>query len=278
MSQLLTLFITPVLYLYMELDRPSGAGAFPSQAVAAFGPGRRSSGAGGVGSARPAGSKSEPATTLLPRPSEKVVEREQVMPRQNRFTGQHVLVTGGSHGIGQAIARRFAQEGASVAINFAKSAEGAQRTLELANSNSEAAGVEGSDHFIVKADVGDQDQVAAMFRDVAARWPTLDVLVNNAGIQAPSPSHQLDHEMLRRVVDVNLLGAAYCSELAIRHFLSRPGGGAIVNCSSVHQIIPKPTYLRVFHQQGWPGQPDADLGARIRRARNPGERSGAQAR
>jgi glucose 1-dehydrogenase len=165
------------------------------------------------------------------------------MPQQNRFTGQHVLVTGGSHGIGQAIARRFAQEGASVAINFAKSAEGAQRTLGLANSDSEAAGIQGSDHFIVKADVGDQEQVAAMFRDVAARWPTLDVLVNNAGIQAPSPSHQLDHEMLRRVVDVNLLGAAYCSELAIRHFLSRPGGGAIVNCSSVHQIIPKPTYL-----------------------------------
>jgi glucose 1-dehydrogenase len=165
------------------------------------------------------------------------------MARQNRFTGQHVLVTGGSHGIGQAVARRFAQEGASVAINFAKSPDGAQRTLDLAREDSEEAGISGGDHFIVKADVGDQDQVGAMFHELNERWPKLDVLVNNAGIQAPSPSHELDRDMLRRVVDVNLLGAAYCSELAIRHFLSRPGGGAIVNCSSVHQIIPKPTYL-----------------------------------
>jgi len=165
------------------------------------------------------------------------------MPQQKRFLDQHVLVTGGSHGIGRAVARRFAQEGANVAINFAKSTDGAQRTLELVRADAEEAGSENGDHLIVQADVADEEQVAAMFREITGRWPKLDVLINNAGIQAPSPSHELDLAMLRRVVDVNLMGAAFCSELAIRHFLSRPGCGAIVNCSSVHQIIPKPTYL-----------------------------------
>lgn len=165
------------------------------------------------------------------------------MSQQKRFLDQHVLVTGGSHGIGRAVARRFAQEGASVAINFAKSPDGAQKTLELLRSDAEEAGNGKGDHLILQADVADQEQVAAMFLEITERWPKLDVLINNAGIQAPSPSHQLDLAMLRRVVDVNLMGAAFCSELAIHHFLSRPGGGAIVNCSSVHQIIPKPTYL-----------------------------------
>src|SRR4051812_10309043 len=147
------------------------------------------------------------------------------MPQQKRFLDQHVLVTGGSHGIGRAVARRFAQEGASVAINFAKSPDGARQTLELLRADAEQAKSEGGEHFVVQADVADQEQVAAMFQEVIGRWPKLDVLVNNAGIQSPSPSHELDLAMLRRVVDVNLMGAAYCSELAIRHFLSRPGGG-----------------------------------------------------
>ena len=71
----------------------------------------------------------------------------------------------------------------------------------------------------------------------------LDVLVNNAGIQKPGASHEIEAADFDRVLSVNLRGPFLCSREAIRHFLSRPGGGVILNNSSVHEIIPKPKYL-----------------------------------
>ena len=71
----------------------------------------------------------------------------------------------------------------------------------------------------------------------------LDVLINNAGIQKPAPSHEIETTDFDRILSVNLRGPFLCSREAIRHFLSRPGGGVILNNSSVHEIIPKPKYL-----------------------------------
>src|SRR5262249_32162135 len=70
------------------------------------------------------------------------------------------------------------------------------------------------------------------------------------GPGAPPPSHPAPRPESRHILDVNLTGALLCAQAAIRHFLSRPGGGVILNCSSVHEIIPKPTYVAYSVSKG----------------------------
>jgi glucose 1-dehydrogenase len=82
-----------------------------------------------------------------------------------------------------------------------------------------------------------------MVAKVIEKFGSLDVLVNNAGIQKPAPSHEIETSDFDRVLAVNLRGPFLCSREAIRHFLSRGGPGVILNNSSVHEIIPKPKYL-----------------------------------
>ncbi|HKD07803.1 MAG TPA: glucose 1-dehydrogenase [Bryobacteraceae bacterium] len=151
------------------------------------------------------------------------------------LSGKKALITGASSGIGAAVATRLAQEGVRVAINYRGPAEreSAQQTLSDAGGNG----------IIAQGDVSDEREVQAMFAAVISELGGLDILVNNAGIQIEAPSHLIDMTDFDRVMGVNLRGTFLCSREAIRHFLSRPGGGAIVNNTSVHQIIPKPGFI-----------------------------------
>lgn len=164
-----------------------------------------------------------------------------------RLAGKNVIVTGASSGIGQAIAIRFAAEGASVAINYRSGAEHAQATAVLAQEARAIACPDGTGDcakdMIVQADVSKEDEVKSMFAQVVAKMGRVDVLVNNAGIQKPMASDQVEMADFDRVLNVNLRGAFLCAREALRHFLSRDGGGVILNNSSVHEIIPKPKYL-----------------------------------
>lgn len=169
------------------------------------------------------------------------------MNNAGRLEGRHALITGASRGIGRAIAVRFAREGATVAINFSGSRSAAEETLRLAQ---EASGQSPKKHMIVQADVGDEHAVARMFEEVLGAWGHLDILVNNAGIQSETESHNYPIDEYRRILDVNLTGALVCSQIAIRHFLSRPGGGTILNCSSVHEMVPKPGFIAYSISKG----------------------------
>ncbi|MBX6321866.1 MAG: glucose 1-dehydrogenase [Rhodospirillaceae bacterium] len=170
-----------------------------------------------------------------------------------RLAGRYALVTGASRGIGRATAVRFAAEGATVTLNYIGPEPEAQEALEETRAASRAGGFAAEGHRIVRADVSDPDAVAAMFADTLAAFPRLDILVNNAGIQSEAPSEAMTLADYRRVIDVNLTGALLCAQAAIRHFLSRPGGGIILNCSSVHQIVPKPGFLSYSISKGGMG-------------------------
>src|SRR5215469_4621647 len=157
--------------------------------------------------------------------------------------GKNVLVTGASSGIGQAIAIRFAQEGANVAINYRSGADQAEMTRQMAQAAYDAAGYTDRRAIVVQGDVSSEEQVKAMFGRVLDEFGRLDVLINNAGIQKVAPSHEIELADFDRVLNVDVRGPFLCAREAIRHFLARPGGGVILNNSSVHETIPKPKYL-----------------------------------
>ena len=137
-----------------------------------------------------------------------------------------VLVTGGSRGIGQAIARSFAERGDRVAVHYGSSRDRAEQVL---------AELPGPGHVLVGADMADADAVGAMVDEAATALGRLDVLVNNAGVFTASPpmKSSYDHwrEVWARTLAVNLVGAANATFRAVPH-LRAAGGGAVVNVSS----------------------------------------------
>ncbi len=159
-----------------------------------------------------------------------------------RLAGKFALVTGASRGIGRAIAERFAAEGAIVAIDHYRDEDAAEETLQAIQSADDARGRPVRPHFHVDADVGSEAAIEAMMAITLERFGRLDILVNNAGIQAQTPGDSFDAATLTRILGVNLIGAAIVSRAAIAHFLSRPGGGSIINTTSAHEIIPKPGF------------------------------------
>jgi glucose 1-dehydrogenase len=165
--------------------------------------------------------------------------------------GKNVLVTGGSSGIGQAIAVRFGEEGANVAINYRKGLEEAQHTEQLIREKLDGAvdscmqriAAAGGKTLLAQADVSKEDDIRHMFGQVLEAFGGLDVLINNAGFQISAPTHEHPTEAFDRVLATNLRGAFLCAREAVRHFLDRGRPGVIINISSVHQLIPKPSYV-----------------------------------
>ena len=138
----------------------------------------------------------------------------------SRFAGKVVLVTGAGHGIGLAIAQRFASEGALVAIN------------DLSEDRAREAATSIPQSLPIAADVSSKSQVDAMFDALLARFGTIDVLVNNAGdIYAARHFLEGDEAWWDHVLGVNLKGAFLCS-LRAAHVMARKGAGNIIHMSS----------------------------------------------
>lgn len=144
------------------------------------------------------------------------------------FINRVVLITGGSRGIGKAIAGAFAQEGAAVAIAFASHAEEAETVAEALRRSGRRA-------LAVKADVAKANDVSALVEKVLRSWGQLDVLVNNAGTNVRTPPDQLTLREWDEVIGVNLTGAFLCSQFAAPAL--RASGGAIVNITSIRALI-----------------------------------------
>jgi glucose 1-dehydrogenase len=162
-----------------------------------------------------------------------------------KLKGKNVLVTGASSGIGLATAIRFAQDGANVAVNYVAQAEADAALQQVLAAREDAA----QKVILAKADVSQEDQVVAMFAQTIAELGSLDVLINNAGIQKAAATEDVEMKDFDKILGVDIRGAFMCSREAVRHFLKR-GGGLILNTSSVHQLIPKPKYLSYSISKG----------------------------
>ncbi|MBX4190703.1 SDR family oxidoreductase [Candidatus Saccharibacteria bacterium] len=157
--------------------------------------------------------------------------------------GKNVLITGASSGIGEATVIRFGQEGVNVAIHYHSGKERAKKIEETFKKSCSALEKAGCKSLLVEADISKLTEVRKMFKQVLDNWGRIDVLINNAGIQKQAPSHEMPLQDFMQVISVHLVGPYYCSREAIKHFLSRKGGGIILNNSSVHQLIPKPQFI-----------------------------------
>ena len=175
---------------------------------------------------------------------------ETTVARMRGLRGKNVLVTGGTSGIGQAIAIRFAEYGANVAINYLRAPEEAAETEERVHACLARVRQRGVRDVLVRGDVSKEEDVVAMLESAVDGLGGIDVLVNNAGIQISSPSHELSTSDFDKVLGVNLRGAFLCAREAVKRFLATGTHGVIINVSSVHQLIPKPNYLAYSTSKG----------------------------
>ncbi len=139
--------------------------------------------------------------------------------------GKVALVTGGSRGIGRAIAVALAREGAKVAINFAGNEKAAEETKALVEQA-------GSEAILLKADVSDKDADAALIDTVIKTYGKIDILVNNAGITRDSLMLRMKEDDFDAVIDTNLRSVFYLTKAAARSMMKKRTG-RIINMSSV---------------------------------------------
>jgi glucose 1-dehydrogenase len=149
-----------------------------------------------------------------------------------RLEGRRALVTGSATGIGRSTVLRLAAEGAAAVVNYVGAREPADQVVsEVASGGGRAVAIE--------ADVSDEGQVQAMFAQAFEDLGgPVDLLVNNAGVEAPYLLVDMPLEEWNRVLGVNLTGAFLCAREAARGMIAAEVGGVIVNMSSVHETIP----------------------------------------
>jgi glucose 1-dehydrogenase len=166
---------------------------------------------------------------------------EVVMPQcqtKKILQGQKALVTGANSGIGRAVAIELAKAGAEVMVNYVRGEEQAQKVvMEIENDGSRA--------YAYRADVSSEDQVLTMFEELKDKLGTIDILINNAGLQQDAPFDEMTLAQWNLVIGVNLTGQFLCAREAVREFKRRGvvpavscAAGKIICMSSVHEVIP----------------------------------------
>jgi len=159
-------------------------------------------------------------------------------PIVKSLVGQKAIVTGANSGIGRAIAVALGHAGADVVVNYVSREDEAVKTVsEVRHCGARA--------FAHRADVSNEEEVERMFERAVSELGTVDIVVNNAGLQKDAPFHELTLAAWDLVMNVNLKGQFLCSRAAVREFRRRGikpevsrSAGKILCISSVHDIIP----------------------------------------
>lgn len=143
--------------------------------------------------------------------------------------GKTVMVTGGTRGIGRAIAQAFAAQGANIVINYRSNEAEASAAREALESY-------GVEVLAVKADISDFQQVASLVEEAILRFKTIDVLVNNAGITRDNLMIRMEESEFDQVIDTNLKGAFNCMHHVAKKMLKQRQG-RIINIASVSGLV-----------------------------------------
>ena len=152
--------------------------------------------------------------------------------------GQKAIVTGANSGIGKGIAKELAKAGADVVVNYIVNPDDANGLVDDLKK-------EGVNAFAFKADVSSEQDVINMFEETKEKFGTVDILINNAGLQRDSAFEEMTLEQWNKVIGVNLTGQFLCAREAVKEFKRRGvkkevscAAGKIIHISSVHEVIP----------------------------------------
>lgn len=161
-----------------------------------------------------------------------------------RLKDKVALVTGAGSGIGEAIARRFAAEGAHVLVNYHPGGKHSGETLEKELTQA------GQSALAIAANVDNRAEVQEMVRQTISKFGRLDIAINNAGIEIKKPFIEVTDEEWNRVLGVNLYGAFLVSQVAVQQMVKQGGGGKLLFISSVHEDIPFAGYTSYCASKG----------------------------
>ncbi|MGG0527935.1 SDR family oxidoreductase [Bacillus pumilus] len=156
--------------------------------------------------------------------------------------GKTVLITGAGTGIGQAMARRFGQEKANVVINYFSDQENPDDTIADIQKKGQAVKIKG--------DVSKEEDMQAMIDKAVHTYGSLDVMINNAGIENEVPSTEMTLDNWNKVMSTNLTGMFLGCRDALKYMTDHGIEGSIINMSSVHQQIPWPHFVHYAASKG----------------------------
>lgn len=153
------------------------------------------------------------------------------MSSNKRLAGKVAVVTGASKGIGAAIAKELAADGAAVVVNYASSRPDAEKVVsEIHQAGGKAVAVQGN--------VARKAEIEKLFSEAKREFGKVDILVNNAGIYEFAPLEQITEEHFRKQFDVNVLGLLLATQEAVKYFPA--AGGSVVNVSSLVSTLAPP--------------------------------------
>ena len=161
----------------------------------------------------------------------------------NRLDGKVAAITGGSQGIGLAIAQRFAAEGANVSFCYRSNKAGADEVaLGIQKMGRKAAGFQ--------CDVGNVSEGQKFVSDTVAQFGKIDILVNNAGLERHADFWDATEADYDTVMNVNLKAVFFITQAFVKHRMEAKAGGKIINISSVHEELPFPHFTSYCTSKG----------------------------
>src|SRR5437764_13788935 len=143
------------------------------------------------------------------------------------------IITGADSGIGRGIAIQFAQEGATVVVNYAHAQDKAEEVRQTIERNNGKA-------LVIQADVSQYQQALGLIQQTVDHFNRLDIMVNNAGMEIHSPFLDVTEEHWDRVLGLDLKGAFFCAQASARAMVTRKTAGRIINISSIHEHLAMP--------------------------------------